>query len=121
MDASNLPKGQSSERTDGREINRPGVYIHKDTNTKFITAPGEAGIIQADSLMSPIWQNAWEWIADVPSRTELLAQNKAQEVKDKAAEVLKKEQEEAELQAATKAAIKAAKESVEVEAELAVK
>ena len=107
MDASNLPKGQSTERSD--QINLPGIYVHKDTGEKFITAEGEAGVVQADALMSPIWKDAWEWKAEVPSRIELLAMRKTQEVKDAAAEALQKGQEAAELKAATKAAVEAAK------------
>lgn len=80
MDASKLPKGQSKELpTDGRPINLPGVYVHKDTKAKFITAEGESGVVQADALQTPIWQRAWERVGDVPSREELLAAQKAAE------------------------------------------
>lgn len=105
MDASQLPKGKSMERTsDGRPLNQPGVYKHRDTGVLFTTAPGEEGVIQADALNSPVWKDAWEWIADVPSRTEILAAQKAQALKDAANEAATKEAEKAELEAATKAA-----------------
>ena len=105
MDASQLPKGQSMERTsDGRPLNMPGVYKHKDTGATFITASGEEGVIQADALQSPVWQGAWERVGDVPTRTEILAAQKAQALKDAAEEAAKKKAEEAELEAATKAA-----------------
>lgn len=111
-------KGKGPEvSTDGRPVNPPGVYVHKDTGAKFITAPGEEGVVQADSLMTPLWQNAWEWTADVPSREELLASRKAQEVEEAAQEALQKGKEAAE----HKAAVKEATERLKVaEADLAV-
>lgn len=102
MDASTLPKGQSLERTsDGRPINQPGIYKHKDTGAVFITAPGEAGVIQADQLNSPAWKDSWERTGDVPSRTEILAAQKAQALKDAADEAAQKKADEAELKAVT--------------------
>ena len=81
MDASTLPKGQSRETTDGTE-NQPGVYVHKETGSKIITADGEAGVIQADALMSPVWHNQWERVGDVPTRQEVLDMQKTQAAKD---------------------------------------
>lgn len=99
MDASTLPKGQSSERTEGRPLNEPGIYQHKDTKGKFITAEGEAGVLQADALMSPVWKDAWERIGDVPNRLELLKMRKKQLLEDTAEEAAQKEADEAELAA----------------------
>lgn len=80
MDASKLPKGQSKEKhTDGRPYNQPGIYVHKDLGTQFITsADEELGSIQADALFNPQWENAWEWKGEVPSKTELLEMHKKQ-------------------------------------------
>lgn len=90
MDASKLPKLQSKElNSDGRPINLPGIYVHRDTKAKFITSEGDEGVAQADALMSPVWKDAWERVADVPSRLELLEMRKAQEEKDKKAEPVK--------------------------------
>ena len=75
MDATNLPKGQSRERNDGGD-NLPGVYVHRDTKAKFITAEGEEGVIQADALMSPVWKDAWERVGDAPSGLESLKARK---------------------------------------------
>lgn len=103
MDASQLPKSQSTERTtDGRPLNLPGIYEHKEAGKTYITAPGEEGVVHADALMSPVWQGGWKRIGDVPSRVELLAMRKAQELKDKKAEAKEKAQEKAELEAAVK-------------------
>ena len=103
MDATKLPKGQSKERyTDNRPINEPGTYKHKDTGAVYITAPGEEGIIQADALMSPLWQDAWERVGDVPSRIELLAMQKAQLQKDAVLDKAAKAKEEAEIDEALK-------------------
>jgi hypothetical protein len=113
MDASKLPKGKSQEvATDGRPLNQPGIYKHKDTGGIFITAEGEAGVLQADALTSPIWKDAWEWTAEVPSRTELLKMRKAQEIKDATEEALEKGKEAAELKAAKKAALEAAEAEI---------
>lgn len=80
MDASTLPKGQSLEKTEGRSRNLPGTYKHKETGAVFITAEGEAGIIQADAILdTQKWGVSWERIGDVPSRTELLKMRKAHE------------------------------------------
>lgn len=95
-------KGKSPEVTEGRPINQPGIYRHKDTGGEYITAPGEEGIVQADALMSPAWKDAWERVGDVPSRTELLQKRKDQLLQDKKAEAQEKKAEEAELEAATK-------------------
>ncbi len=100
MDASKLPKGQSVERTDGRELNLPGIYIHKDTKAEFITSDGEEGVIQADALMNPQWRDAWYRAADVPTRVQLLATRKAQEIKDAKAEAEQKKADKAEIDAA---------------------
>jgi hypothetical protein len=78
MDASQLPKQISGETNSDRQINLPGVYVHKDSGAKYITPPGEDGVIHADQLMSPIWEKAWERVGDVPTREELLAMQKAQ-------------------------------------------
>lgn len=113
MDASNIPKLQSKEmNSDGRPINLPGVYVHKDNGAKFITSEGDEGVAQADALMQPLWEHAWERTGDVPSRTELLKMRKEQEIQDAAAEALQKGEEAAELKAATKAAIEKVKNNV---------
>lgn len=94
MDASQLPKGKSAEKTpDGRAINQPGIYVHKDTGATFITAPGEEGVLQADALQSPAWKDAWEWKGEAPSRSEVLEMQKAQLAKDKKAEEAAKKAE----------------------------
>lgn len=101
MDASKLPKGQSAERsTDGRPVNLPGVYVHKDTGAKFITSEGDEGVAQADALMVPLWKDAWERTGDVPSRVEVLKMRKDQEIKDVRAEKAEKAAEEAAFDAA---------------------
>jgi hypothetical protein len=100
MDASAIPKGQSTEKTDGREVNLPGIYEHKDTKGIYITAEGEDGVIQADALMSPVWRDAWHRVGDVPSRVELLKIRKAQELKDAKEAADEKKAEEAEIAAA---------------------
>lgn len=86
-------KGKSPELTEGRPVNPPGIYTHRDTEQKFITSPGEAGSIQADALLSPVWKDAWERVGDVPSRTELLEQKKKAvakvEAKEKASKLTK--------------------------------
>lgn len=79
-------KGKSPELTEGRPVSPPGIYQHRDTGQKFITSPGEAGSIQADALLSPIWKGAWERVGDVPSRTELMEQNKKASAKVEAQE-----------------------------------
>ena len=97
MDAITLPKGQSKERTLGQPQNEPGVYVHKPTGKKLITRDGEAGITQADALLSPVWKDQWERVGDVPSGTELLKMRKAQALKDAKSEIdpkVKKELEQ---------------------------
>lgn len=93
-------KGKSPELTEGRPINPPGIYKHKDTGGVYITAEGEAGVVQADALMSPIWKDAWEWVGEVPNRIELLAMRKKQAIDDARAEAAQKKADEAELKAA---------------------
>jgi hypothetical protein len=104
MDVTTLPKGQSKERTDGRPINEPGTYKHKDTGRIYITPEGEEGIIHADALNSPIWKDSWERVGGVPSRTELLKQQKEAvskiEAQEKAKKLEKAKKEVAELQPA---------------------
>lgn len=85
MDPTKIPKEKSPERhTDGRPVNEAGIYVHKDTKAILITSEGKEGVIQADALMSPLWEHAWERTGDVPSRLELLKMRKAQEKKDAA-------------------------------------
>lgn len=81
MDAKNLPKGQSREVSSSGS-SKPGIYKHKETGATFITAEGDDGITQADALLTPIWNNQWEWIGEPPSRSELLAMQKAQAEKE---------------------------------------
>lgn len=96
-----IPKLQSKEQnSDGRPLNLPGVYTHKDTEAVYITADGDEGIAQADALMTPVWKDAWSRTGDVPTRLELLAMRKAQLIKDTAEEAKQKKAEEAELKAA---------------------
>lgn len=96
---SQIPKLQSKEANyDGRPVNLPGTYRHKDTKEDFITSSDfDAGVAQADYLMSPVWKDAWSRVGDVPSYTELLARNRAQLIKDSAAEGSAKREEEADL------------------------
>jgi hypothetical protein len=83
MEPSNIPKGQSAEVTPGKRRNLPGIYVHKESGAKFITAEGSEGVIQADALMdNPLWKSGWERVGDVPSRVELLKAQKTQEKKD---------------------------------------
>lgn len=101
MDASQLPKGKSAEgNSDGRLLYEPGIYKHKDTKGIFITAEGEAGVLQADALMSPVWKDAWERVGDVPNRLELLKLRKQQQIQDAKEEAAQKKADEAELAAA---------------------
>lgn len=93
-------KGKSPELTEGRPINKPGIYKHKDTGDTYITAPGESGVVMADALFSPQWENAWEWVGEVPDRTELLKMRKDQQIKDAKAEAEQKKADEAEIAAA---------------------
>ena len=80
-----IPKLQSKEaNADGRPINLPGIYTHKDTGAIFITSDGDEGIAQADALNSPTWEHAWERTGDVPTRLEVLEMRKAQETKEAA-------------------------------------
>lgn len=119
---STIPKLQSKEvNYDGRPINLPGIYEHADTKARFITAEGDEGVAQADALMTPLWKDAWVRVGDVPSRVEILAMRKAQLVKDSAEETIQKNQEAAELKAATKAAVESAKAEAALEVETTVK
>lgn len=100
MDASTIPKGQSKEsNSDGRPLNLPGIYVHKESGAKFITTNGDEGVAQADALMVEKWRGGWERVGDVPSRVELLAMNKAQQIKDAKAEAAQKKADEAEMKA----------------------
>lgn len=104
MDASQLPKGQSRERNyDGRPVNEPGIYVHKESGAKYITPDGDEGIIQADALNSPVWNNAWERVGDVPSRTEVLEMRETQLLKDAKAEAAEKKARDARVKAAVDA------------------
>lgn len=104
MDASQLPKGKSNELNgDGRPINLPGIYVHKETKATYITAEGEEGVVQADALMSPVWLKSWERTGDVPSRTELLEMREAQSLKDAKADAIEKKAKAARLKAAVDA------------------
>ena len=88
MDPSQLPKGQSSERSgDGRFVNLPGIYEHKESGTQIITSEGAEGVVQADALMAPKWNGGWQRVGDVPTREKLLEMRKAQEEKDAPAKV----------------------------------
>ena len=106
MDASQLPKGQSRELNKDGPNNEPGIYKHKDTKELFITADGEAGSIQADALMSPVWKDAWEWVGEVPNRLELLKIRKEQAIKDAKEEAMAKKSEEEEIADAVAAVTK---------------
>lgn len=110
MDASNLPKGKSSEVSNGRQ-NPPGIYRHKDTGAEFITSDGNDGSIQADALLSPVWKDGWEWIGEVPSRVELLERQKTQQIKEATEATLAKEQEDKDLVEAKKVAVEAARKA----------
>lgn len=103
MDASQLPSGKSQELNgDGRPINLPGKYQHKESKAIYITAEGEEGVVQADALMSPVWNSSWERIGDVPSRTELVELREAQLLKDEKEEAVAKADKKAKLEAAVK-------------------
>lgn len=103
MDASQLPHGQSTESNgDKRPVNLPGIYENKKSKKQIITSEGDEGIVQADALMQPRWQNAWERVGDVPSRIELLEMQKAQAMKDKTAAAREKKAEKAQLAEAVK-------------------
>lgn len=102
MNASKLPKGQSQEvGSDGRPLNLPGIYVHTESGQRFITADGDSGVVQADAIVR---QGGFERVGDVPTRIELQAMNKAQEVKDATAEALEKGVKDKELKEATKKA-----------------
>ena len=109
-DASQLPKMQSREvNADGRPLNLPGVYVHKDTGSKFITSSDfDTGVAQADALNNPLWKDGWERVGEVPTHLEVLEMRKAQEIKDAADEVIAKNKAKADLEAATEKAVKAA-------------
>lgn len=112
MDASTLPKQQSKETNgDGRPINLPGVYREKVTGTEIITSEGDEGVAQADAIIATAerLKTSFERVGDVPTRVELLAMRKAQEVKDATAEAIQKGKDEAEMKAAKKEALEKAK------------
>lgn len=101
MDATQLSKGQSTEKNgDGRPINPPGVYLHGQTGTRFITSEGDEGVLQADALMQPRWQGAWKRIEDVPSRVKLLELQKAQALQDAKEAAIDKADETAKIETA---------------------
>ena len=91
-----LSKGQSTEKNgDGRAINLPGKYVHKQSGATLITSAGDEGVVQADALMQPRWQGAWHRASDVPSRLEVKEMQKAQAIKDAKAESADKKELEA--------------------------
>ena len=93
-----ISSGQSKERNgDGRAINLPGIYTHAKSGKRVITADGDEGVVQADALMQPRWQGAWERTGDVPSRIEILAMQKAQAMKDAKVTAIEKKVDEAEI------------------------
>lgn len=105
MDAP-ISKLQSKEvNSDGRPINLPGIYVHKDSGAKFITSEGDEGIAQADAMMAPNWKDAWERVADVPTRIEILQMRKDQEVKDATEDALEAGKQAEEMKAAKKKAL----------------
>ena len=116
MDAKQIPKMQSIERnTDGRPLNLPGIYRCKETGQEIITSSDvNTGVAQADAIITigDRLKQTWEWVADVPTATELLAMRRAQEVKDATDEAIQRGQEEAELKAAKKAALELAKQKL---------
>lgn len=74
-------KGKSPEITEGRPLNQPGTYKHKDTGAVYITAEGTEGVVMADALQSPVWQGAWERVGDVPPHGELVEQRRKDQEK----------------------------------------
>ncbi len=79
MDASTLPKGQSSEETPGRKQNMPGVYRHEAAGKEVITtADPNDGVIQADALV----RLGYRRVGDVPSRKQLHEMRAKQLAKD---------------------------------------
>ena len=111
MNASDLPKGQSNEvSSDGRLINLPGIYVHTETGSKFITAAGDEGVVQADAIER---QGGFERVGDVPSRVELLKMNKAQLVKDETAKAVEKGLDATAHKAAVKEAKQKAQDSID--------
>lgn len=93
-----LSKGQSTERNgDGRPINLPGKYVHKESGATLITSAGDEGVVQADALMQPRWAGAWHRASDVPSRQEVLAMQKAQAMKDAKETAIEKDADKAEI------------------------
>ena len=98
MDASQLSRGKANERNgDGRPINLPGIYTHSLSGKTIITAAGDEGVVQADALMQPRWQGQWKRTGDVPSRVDILAMQKAQEMKDAKTEAVDKKTDEVEI------------------------
>ena len=117
MDTNTLPKGRSAESNDGRPNHEPGIYEHKETKVRFITAEGNEGSIQADSLMSPVWKDSWQRVGDVPSRVELLKMQKTQLIKDEASEKIEKQLEEEELKERVDLAVKGSIDDVKADKE----
>ncbi len=79
MDASQLPKGQSTETPgNGRPQNEPGIYHHPAADKTIITQAGSDGVIQADALV----RVGYVRTGDVPSREKILEMQKAQVAKE---------------------------------------
>lgn len=113
MDPTTIPKMQSAEKNyDGRPTNEPGIYVHKESGAKFITAPGNEGIAQADYLMTERWKGGWERVDDVPTRVELEKMRKAQLLKDTASDAVQKKADEAEMKAIEDEATKLAEKMI---------
>lgn len=83
LDEEGKPKyvGQSPESS-SKATNKPGLYIHKETGTHQITAPGSRGVTQADAFV----RLGYEWAGPVPTPNEIRDMQKKQLEADKAAE-----------------------------------
>ena len=68
----------AQEFTDGKEGNKPGIYVQKESGAQVITSDGDEGVIQADALV----RVGYEWTNPVPSRLEILEAQKAQQIKE---------------------------------------
>ncbi len=115
MDASQIPKMQSLEvNADGRPLNQPGIYQHKETGAQFITSEGIEGVAQADAILAigDQTKTTWERVGDVPSRLEILEMRKQQEVKDATDEALEEGKRAEEMKALKKKALEEAKVAV---------